>query len=43
MLSEVWDAKMVDYHGGFGRWAWDVSFDPADIVELLSKHPGNGC
>lgn len=30
--------KAVDEHGGFGQWAWDVSFDPADIPALLAKH-----
>ena len=30
--------EAVNQHGGFGRWAWDVSFDPADIGALLEKH-----
>ena len=30
--------KAVNEHGGFGQWAWDVSFDPADIRGLLAKH-----
>ncbi len=30
--------KAVNEHGGFGQWAWDVSFDPADIPGLLAKH-----
>ena len=28
----------VNTHGGFGRWAWDVSFDPSDIGGVLDKH-----
>jgi hypothetical protein len=23
---------------GFGKWSWDVSFDPNDIGEILKKH-----
>jgi type III restriction enzyme len=34
-LSEWVDA--VNSHGGFGRWAWDVSFDPSDIGGILKK------
>jgi len=30
--------RAVNQHGGFGRWAWDVSRDPADIRGLLQKH-----
>ncbi|MGB2985664.1 MAG: type III restriction endonuclease subunit R, partial [Phycisphaerae bacterium] len=30
--------RAVNAHGGFGRWAWDVSFDPADIPGILAKH-----
>jgi len=29
--------KAVNEHGGFGQWACDVSFDPADIPGLLAK------
>ena len=28
----------VNAHGGFGRWAWDVSFDPGDIKDVLARH-----
>jgi type III restriction enzyme len=24
--------KAVNSHGGFGRWTWDVSFDPANLT-----------
>ena len=27
----------VNNHGGFGKWYWDVSFDPSDIKGLLLK------
>lgn len=30
--------KAVNSHGGFGHWAWDVSFDPNDIEGILAKH-----
>ncbi len=30
--------RAVNEHGGFGRWAWGVSFDPADIVAILERH-----
>ena len=29
--------RAVNAHRGFGRWAWDVSYDPSDILELLEK------
>jgi type III restriction enzyme len=35
-LSE-W-VKAVNAHGGFGTWACDVSFSPADLVDILKKH-----
>jgi hypothetical protein len=28
----------VNAHGGFGRWASDVSFNTADIDEILRRH-----
>ena len=30
--------KAVNEHGGFGQWAWDVSFDAADVGSILAKH-----
>lgn len=30
--------RAVNEHGGFGRWVWEVSRDPADIRGLLDKH-----
>lgn len=32
--------KAVNEHGGFGRWAWDASFDTKDIEGILAKHAG---
>ena len=28
----------VNAHGGFGRWAWDVSTTPGDIYGILARH-----
>ena len=28
----------VNEHGGFGRWAWDVSFTPSDVADILERH-----
>jgi type III restriction enzyme len=30
--------KAVNAHGGFGLWSWDVSRNPADIKDILSRH-----
>jgi len=30
--------QAVNQHGGFGRWAWDVSRLPADVRDILFKH-----
>jgi type III restriction enzyme len=36
--------RAVNAHGGFGRWAWDVSRDPADIDGIIEKHAtAEGC
>lgn len=35
-LSE-W-VKAVNAHGGFGAWACDVAFSPADLPGILKKH-----
>ena len=29
--------RAVSTHGGFGRWAWEVSWEPTDIVDILQK------
>ncbi len=31
-------ARAVSSHGGFGTWTSDVSYDPADVVDILAKH-----
>jgi len=33
--------KAVNEHGGFGQWAWDVSFNPTDIAGRLAMHATN--
>ena len=30
--------KAVNGKGGFGKWCWDVSFNPSDINDILAKH-----
>ena len=30
--------RAVNTHGGFGRWAWDVSRSPGDILDILARH-----
>ena len=30
--------QAINVQGGFGRWAWDVSRDPADVASILDKH-----
>ncbi|MCI0642758.1 MAG: DEAD/DEAH box helicase family protein [Gemmataceae bacterium] len=30
--------RAVNAHGGFGRWAWAVSWLPADVKDILTKH-----
>ena len=30
--------QAVNAHGGFGRWAWDVSKAPDDIADILAQH-----
>jgi type III restriction enzyme len=32
--------KSVNQHGGFGRWRWAVSQNPADLSTILSTHAG---
>ena len=33
--------EAVNAQGGFGRWDWDVSFDPGDIKDKLARHSGS--
>lgn len=30
--------RAVNAHGGFGRWAWDVSRNPGDLRNILARH-----
>ena len=30
--------RAVNEHGGFRRWAWDVSRDPGDVADILARH-----
>ena len=34
---EEW-VRTVNSHGGFGRWAADISMNPKDVGEILKKH-----
>jgi len=34
---DVW-VKAVNAKGGFGRWCWDVAFQPAQIQDILARH-----
>jgi type III restriction enzyme len=31
-------ALAVNEHGGFGRWAADVSLSPSDLLDILARH-----
>lgn len=33
---DLW-VRAINSHGGFGKWHWDVSFDPNDLEEKLNK------
>lgn len=33
---ELW-VKAINAHGGFGKWHWDVSFDPGDLNQILAR------
>ncbi len=30
----------VNAHGGFGRWRWDVSKAPSDLMDIILRHAG---
>jgi type III restriction enzyme len=30
--------KAINDQGGFGRWHWEVSKNPADLPDLLGRH-----
>ena len=37
MFLAEW-VEAVNQHGGFGRWAWDVSMSPGDIHGIIARH-----
>ena len=30
--------QAVNIQGGFGRWSWDVSYNPAHVLDILAQH-----
>jgi len=30
--------RAINAHGGFGTWAWDVSFSQDDLPDIIAKH-----
>jgi len=30
--------KAINASGGFGRWAWDVAFEPSDVQDIVTRH-----
>jgi type III restriction enzyme len=30
--------RAINADGRFGRWCWDVSFSPSDVVDIIKKH-----
>lgn len=32
--------KAVNTAGGFGVWAWDVAFEPAQVHDIIARHAG---
>lgn len=34
---DAW-VKAVNAKGGFGRWCWDVAFEPAQIQDIVQRH-----
>lgn len=37
---DAW-VKAINTKGGFGQWAWDVAYQPAQIHDIIDKHCGN--
>jgi type III restriction enzyme len=29
--------RAINAAAGFGRWAWDVAFNPGDVQEIITK------
>ncbi len=34
---DAW-VKAANAKGGFGRWRWDVAFQPAQIQDIIQRH-----
>lgn len=32
--------KAINAAGGFGRWAWDVAFEPGEVQDIITAHAG---
>lgn len=30
--------RAINANGGFGRWAWDVVFEPGGLQDIIIKH-----
>ncbi len=30
--------KAINMTGGFGRWAWDVAFEPSEVQDIITRH-----
>ena len=30
--------KAINATGGFGKWAWDVAFEPSEVQDIITKH-----
>jgi type III restriction enzyme len=30
--------KAINGTGGFGRWAWNVAFNPSEVQDIIEKH-----
>lgn len=35
--------RAVNNHGGFGRWDWAMSKNPADLKGILEKYSASAC
>ena len=34
---EQW-VEAVNQYGGFGQWSADISYNPADVKDILARH-----
>jgi type III restriction enzyme len=30
--------KTINVAGGFGRWAWNVAFEPGEVQDIITMH-----